>query len=364
MSEVTRSERYFIDLFHSSNLSEAVERAAQTARSCLRDQSDRSTAWVDVFKIAKQHQIHWTNDLVGPACEEGILIPLRGGYRVRLKRSSTDSRRRFSLAHELGHTFFYKDKGSGPRHQIGVLSTPEKRAEERVCNLFASALLMPSQRLRERLAGLPERGPSQVLKVIECMAHDFRVSVQALLVRLGSVQIDGPSYVLLSLTNRQNPSKGGDPTLRVDECVSIGKGGGLRIWRNKSAAKAGLHGALSLFRKWTEAYPEFAAGRERRSLDVEKRGVAFVFDPRQGLIQGEHQTFDIDSEEKVLLSEAIGGKHCPRAVISSSRLYAWNAGEQTGAYVVSVLAVHPTQTTSFRPVLDPVTPARSITQSV
>jgi Zn-dependent peptidase ImmA (M78 family) len=197
MNSLTRSEHYFLDLFKSTTLDDAIEKAADTTRRQLREGTE--TIPIDVFRIAADRQVRVSNDLLGNSCEEGLLIPTKGGYRVRLKKSATESRRRFSLAHELGHTFFYRDSGSGPRHQIGVLNTREKSAEERICNLFASALLMPSQQFREHFSNLPTNHPSQLLDRLESTARNFRVSLPALFQRLRSIAIDGPSYISAGL---------------------------------------------------------------------------------------------------------------------------------------------------------------------
>jgi Zn-dependent peptidase ImmA (M78 family) len=240
MSGLTRSEQYFLDLFGAASLQSAVERAAETTRGRLR--GSLNSAPTDVFRIAMDNKVRVINDLVGSSCEEGLLIPRKGSYLVRLKKNSTESRRRFSLAHELGHTFFYKDSGNGPRHQIGLLSARERTAEERICNLFASALLMPSQRLREHLGNLPTNRPSELLDRLEGAARAFAVSLPALFQRLRSMEIDAPAYLLVSLTGRPNPATRTETTLRVDACVGMGAGANLCIWRNRSAGRIGLNG--------------------------------------------------------------------------------------------------------------------------
>jgi Zn-dependent peptidase ImmA (M78 family) len=327
MSSPTRSENYFLDLFKSATLQGAIEKAAETTRGQRREGPDSIP--VDVFRIATDKQVRVSNDLVGNSCEEGLLIPLKGGYRVRLKKNSTESRRRFSLAHELGHTLFYRDSGSGPRHQIGVLNTRERTAEERICNLFASALLMPSQQLRKHLGNLPTDRPSQLLDRLEVTARHFRVSLPALFQRLRSIEIDGPSYLLVCLTSRPNPATRADTTLRVDTCVSVGPHCTVCIWRNRSAGRVGLRGALSLYDKWQEV-----------SRKTKTKG-SFSLDPEFGLVTA--QSKNVDSEETIVLSRAAHGKWANETsrAISSSRLYAWTADEEQSAYVISALTLTP-----------------------
>jgi hypothetical protein len=73
--------------------------------------------------------------------------------------------------------------------------------------------------------------------------------------------------------------------------------------------------------------------------------------PKYGLVEVQHHSFGVDQEESVFLSETVEGKwgvERPQAVLSSSRLYAWNTGERVGAYVVCALAVQPAQSKSSR----------------
>jgi hypothetical protein len=341
MSSPTRSENYFLDLFKSATLQGAIEKAAETTRGHLRH--GPATIPIDVFRLATQRKVRVSNDLVGKSCEEGLLIPLNGGYRVRLKKSSTESRRRFSLAHELGHTLFYRDSGNGPRHQIGVLNTRERTAEERICNLFASALLMPSQQLREHLGDLPTDRPSELLDRLETTSRHFRVSLPALFQRLRSIEIDGPSYLLVCLTSRPNPATGADTTLRVDTSVSVGPHRAVCIWRNRSAGRVGLRGALSLYDKWQEVCRQ-----------TKTKG-SFILDPTFGLVTA--QSKNVDNEETIVLSCAAHGKWANEAsrTISSSRLYAWTADEEQSAYVISALTLPPVPGRCSWPVVDSVT---------
>ena len=323
MSNPTRSEHYFLDLFRSATLQGAIETAAEKTRGQLRGVPDRIP--IDIFRIAMEKRVRVTNDLVGNSCEEGLLIPEKGSYLVRLKQKSTESRRRFSLAHELGHTFFYRDTGKGLRHQIGVLNMRERTAEERICNLFASALLMPSQQLRRHLRGLPTGRPSQLLDRLESVAQTFRVSLPALIQRLRSTQVDAPGYVLVSLSSRPIPATGEAITLRVDTCVGIGGRNNLCIWRNRSDGGVGLNAALSLYDSWREV-----------ARKTEIKG-CFIFDPTMGLIPSRDK--HVCTEEAVILSRTVHGKWATESsrVISSSRLYAWTSDEERAAYVISAL---------------------------
>jgi Zn-dependent peptidase ImmA (M78 family)/transcriptional regulator with XRE-family HTH domain len=89
------------------------------------------------------------------------------------------TRRRFDLAHEIGHIVLHAERAEKPRWQ-------EKQAHR-----FASALLMPADEIR---GYLPGRGDD--LRALEQIAHDWGVSMQAALVRARDLDaIDEDEFV-------------------------------------------------------------------------------------------------------------------------------------------------------------------------
>jgi hypothetical protein len=322
----TRTERFFLDLFKSATLHGAAERAARREREQLLDEC--ATIPIDIVALAKRRAIEIRQDLEGEPCEEGLLLPYNGGYRVRLRRSATEARKRFSLAHEIGHTFFYKLERDGPRHQIGVLSEVERSAEERICDLFAGALLMPSTHVRAEMGTLPANRPGEVLTRLDTIAQRFRVSLPALLQRMRSFNVASPPYLLLYLRPKLNPSTGGDFALRVEFSVSLGPWRGAFVWRNRSASGLGLSSVALLFDEWirmSRTIPD----RGRFALDSSARLAASTSTSRAGEVN-----------ETICLSLITGGKWTRKKVpvVAASRLYTWPANEQKQAYVLSVLS--------------------------
>jgi uncharacterized protein DUF955 len=82
---------------------------------------------------------------------EARLEPGLTGFSIRLNGSlafkENERRRRFALAHELGHTLFY-DLNKIPPERIIPLPLHDP-LEEDVCDKFASALLIPLWYLEE-----------------------------------------------------------------------------------------------------------------------------------------------------------------------------------------------------------------------
>jgi Zn-dependent peptidase ImmA (M78 family) len=303
----------------------AVERAAQSERARIGNPAPKAP--VDIFRIAKSKRIQVRGIASKSSCPEGVLIPSRGGYEVRLRVLVTEARRRFSLAHELGHTFFYSDEGNGPRHQIGILNVTERAAEERICDLFAGALLMPELELREDLENLPVGCPSAFLACLDAIASRFQVSLPALVLRLGSLELHAPEYLLVLMRSKSNSKTRKNPALRVENCVALGSMRKWHIWRNITAQKAGLHSASTLYEQW-----------ERLSASGNAKG-CFVFGPNAGIVPADRDLLDI--QETVQISRVDQGKWASgrHDMLSSVRLYSWGNAKAREAYVISACSL-------------------------
>ena len=108
-----------------------------------------------------------------------------GGYEILVNSTHAESRKRFTVAHEIGHYVYHRDRlglGTGdtlafrtdgsdyPNPHIGP-------REEREANTFAANLLMPKHLLdRLRAEGITDHG---------AMARRLGVSTAALRIKLG-----------------------------------------------------------------------------------------------------------------------------------------------------------------------------------
>lgn len=138
----------------------------------------------------------------------GILI-IKGDQRhVLLNKTHTESRKRFTIAHELGHLMLHDDGGkadanderifidhqirvyqrtdsAGPSsvyHQEGSLTSPEQETE---ANAFAACLLMPSHHV---IRASLERDLFDEISVAS-LAKSFGVSEQAMSIRLQQLKL-------------------------------------------------------------------------------------------------------------------------------------------------------------------------------
>lgn len=110
----------------------------------------------------------------------GYLLPLgKLGAEIIVNKNDTEVRRRFTIAHELGHWVL----GLICEKKLGEFSQPPgvKRAVlERWCDAFAANLLMPSHLVR---AWLPTRNQPMLIDAILGAPARFGVSDEAFFIR-------------------------------------------------------------------------------------------------------------------------------------------------------------------------------------
>jgi Zn-dependent peptidase ImmA (M78 family) len=108
---------------------------------------------------------------------------LKERYNNESKERTMNPRLRFSIAHELAHTFFYNISKKSPELAKTFTSGGGRTALdnlERNCNTLASHLLLPTSMFRSEFLRLKEVTPETVLN----FARKAGVSPQALLLRL------------------------------------------------------------------------------------------------------------------------------------------------------------------------------------
>lgn len=107
----------------------------------------------------------------------------RIGYSILVNLDMTPGRRRFTLAHELGHALLHSDGDSI------VVSGPKRDARERFADTFAGEFLMPSEGIRRAIeelgAGPRIDDPADVIH----LQRYFNVSYVTALVRLRQARL-------------------------------------------------------------------------------------------------------------------------------------------------------------------------------
>jgi hypothetical protein len=122
---------------------------------------------------------------------DGLTRPVHGGFEVYLrdsrdKRSDNEDiskltyRQRFTLAHELAHTFYYDLAPEKPQLQPRI---PRRALLERYCDVAASILLLPEHLLMPELARR-----AVTLQTLFELTQQFRASAGAVLRRIAAVR--------------------------------------------------------------------------------------------------------------------------------------------------------------------------------
>lgn len=173
-------------------------RPMREARRLLAEEAVKAPA-VPVDKIAKKLALLVEESL--PDDISGMLVPLRPPVRnkswaIVVNRKHAEVRKRFTIAHELGHLLMHHftkphaDKAFKVRFR-DALSSDGSVQEEIEANQFAAELLMPENLLLPRLeeVGLDYALDSEEQqRKLGVIASAFGVSQQALQVRLASLR--------------------------------------------------------------------------------------------------------------------------------------------------------------------------------
>jgi len=161
-------------------LREFLETMASRTRDALHREAERllEAAGVTREPVALRDVISALNlSLVQtdrePFSCEAALAPLGDGFVVSVRGDGGERRRRFSIAHEIGHFVLHPAQA---RHERGGTVNEAMRVREREADAFAAELLMPQHLVRQ--AALEEGVDARRL------ADRFEVSVAAMSLRL------------------------------------------------------------------------------------------------------------------------------------------------------------------------------------
>ena len=121
--------------------------------------------------------------------QEGALLRTEKGFFIKLKKDLQTNlyRRRFTIAHEIGHTFFYQiDQIPPRRYEIPSLQYHE---EEKLCDLFAANLLLPEfllSKVFDNLSGITgsEEHHRIILSLLIRIQQQSQVAMRTLAIRV------------------------------------------------------------------------------------------------------------------------------------------------------------------------------------
>ena len=118
-----------------------------------------------------------------PEERSGSIEKKDGKYIITVNKSHHPNRKRFTIAHEIGHYIFHSDY-----IELGAIVDDKLYRDERVggenetqANKFAASILMPESLIK----CLMESG----VNTIDGLARELQVSEQAMAIRVGSLNI-------------------------------------------------------------------------------------------------------------------------------------------------------------------------------
>lgn len=122
----------------------------------------------------------------------GYLLPIGElGAEILIKKDDSEERKRFTLAHELGHWIL----GLSLKRKVGHFMQPKNVHHveiEKWCDTFATNILMPKFMIQ---ASVPQADPILALNMIVNAASRFKVSEEAFFIRLWEVLRFQVAYV-------------------------------------------------------------------------------------------------------------------------------------------------------------------------
>jgi Zn-dependent peptidase ImmA (M78 family) len=167
------------------NLHAIRHRAEKLLRDCR-----ETSAPIRVERIAKALKLEVLQMELGPEIA-GMLVSDGAASRICVRKADARVRRRFTIAHEIGH-FYLGHKFSGDQrvhvdrgHVIRFRSPKSSTGEDLMeveANQFAASLLMPERLVREQVE-LQGGAPVSDIAVTS-LANDFDVSEQSMTIRL------------------------------------------------------------------------------------------------------------------------------------------------------------------------------------
>lgn len=120
----------------------------------------------------------------------GLLYRRPNNTVIAVNRDHADTRRRFTIAHELGHLRLHEGRPLIVDHVVRVrINARDHRSslatdrEEIEANRFAAALLMPPDFVEAQVQRIIKRGLGENA-TIDALARKFGVSSQAMEIRL------------------------------------------------------------------------------------------------------------------------------------------------------------------------------------
>ncbi len=157
---------------------EKVSEIKEKANAALRGYEAIEPTYERLLRIAKENQIEVLEadlyDIAGALRKEG------SGWKIYVNRQDSPQRKRFTIAHELGHYFLHADESKEfVDGNVFTRSNAIRYGERELeANEFAGNLVMPESKVRQMVTG------EITDETITSLARTFEVSTFAMETRL------------------------------------------------------------------------------------------------------------------------------------------------------------------------------------
>jgi len=145
---------------------------------------------VDPVKLAEELKIKIKNTSFNDDDVSGIISIRDGENFILVNIEDSYERKRFTVAHELGHYFLHLQKENGEEIDMHRKTGNENlSSKEREANQFAAALLMEKDLITNEFKKLSELGFFSESEVISALSNLFQVSISAVTFRLNNLSL-------------------------------------------------------------------------------------------------------------------------------------------------------------------------------
>lgn len=168
-SEIQQSINYdFSDFRRYNEFNEIKDtpRIKRLAEELLSGEEQKNLPSIDIYSLLESANIKKIT-FKSNAYGGGSLIPINGGFEIRVDKNFSSKEQRMTIAHEIGHTYFFNfDYGEKkPQRRYPVFDEDFKKNEECFCEMFAQELLMPSLLLKNVARNFPVPTEEKKFKV-------------------------------------------------------------------------------------------------------------------------------------------------------------------------------------------------------
>jgi len=324
----------------ADDLSELAETYAQEARSLLspslfRQKRDHPDL-IGPLGIKQLEQIAMHRGVVAIDAEaaiasDGQLIPLQqGGYRLRIAAGSNRQRSRFTMAHEIAHTYFKDAPEPAKKSRSWSRTINSDALEERFCDLFAASLLLPKESALAEFRSLAElKVPSELARKIEQIAAEWGISTLAALRRLDQTAGVPAGFLAVVMRWRLHRSKRNEPACRI-ELFFQHRAAKWHLPPNKRACTVGLDGAHVLFEHW----------QSLREIDRTRGGYwTLEADDAEHTVIGNSSARSTDMPQRLTVWLKKAGNPWRKALIESMVNYRLYAAARSRPYCLALASV-------------------------